>query len=281
MRSPGGRLRLEEDRAVLRPDPGASFADLRPRPPAEAVGVRHQGVDPDLVLVRGGARRDEQLQVGGGRLAQPGATFLRGLLEHVDRLSRPIDAGRGQPPSRTLPELADSPLLADDHAGAPPPRRPGERCAPRARRDDVRADVAQGRQSLVAGRGDELPQPSPSRVLEVDALHGLLGTEVEDLLQPRLEHPGPLEHRREYGGGVPIHLRAEPGDYAEACLLPGDPLRAKYIAETFSRAAAGERRARHARLHRNIRGTAGLRAGERDGLPVRRPSSSRSWRCSA
>jgi DeoD family purine-nucleoside phosphorylase len=32
---------------------------------------------------------------------------------------------------------------------------------------------------------------------------------------------------------VPIHLRADEGDYAEACLLPGDPLRAKYIAETF------------------------------------------------
>jgi DeoD family purine-nucleoside phosphorylase len=32
---------------------------------------------------------------------------------------------------------------------------------------------------------------------------------------------------------VPIHLRAEPGDYADACLLPGDPLRAKYIAETY------------------------------------------------
>jgi DeoD family purine-nucleoside phosphorylase len=32
---------------------------------------------------------------------------------------------------------------------------------------------------------------------------------------------------------VPIHLRAEPGDYAEACLLPGDPRRAQYIAETF------------------------------------------------
>jgi DeoD family purine-nucleoside phosphorylase len=32
---------------------------------------------------------------------------------------------------------------------------------------------------------------------------------------------------------VPIHVRAEPGDYAEACLLPGDPLRARYIAETF------------------------------------------------
>jgi DeoD family purine-nucleoside phosphorylase len=32
---------------------------------------------------------------------------------------------------------------------------------------------------------------------------------------------------------MPIHLRANPGDYANACLLPGDPLRAKYIAETF------------------------------------------------
>ena len=32
---------------------------------------------------------------------------------------------------------------------------------------------------------------------------------------------------------VPIHIRAEPGDYADACLLPGDPLRARYIAETY------------------------------------------------
>jgi DeoD family purine-nucleoside phosphorylase len=32
---------------------------------------------------------------------------------------------------------------------------------------------------------------------------------------------------------MPIHLRAEPGDYAEAVLLPGDPLRAKYIADTY------------------------------------------------
>jgi purine-nucleoside phosphorylase len=32
---------------------------------------------------------------------------------------------------------------------------------------------------------------------------------------------------------MPIHLRAEPGEYAEGCLLPGDPLRAQYIAQTF------------------------------------------------
>src|SRR5436189_6113104 len=32
---------------------------------------------------------------------------------------------------------------------------------------------------------------------------------------------------------MPIHVRAEQGEYAEACLLPGDPLRAQYIAETY------------------------------------------------
>ena len=32
---------------------------------------------------------------------------------------------------------------------------------------------------------------------------------------------------------MPIHIRAQEGEYAEACLLPGDPLRAQYIAETY------------------------------------------------
>ena len=43
---------------------------------------------------------------------------------------------------------------------------------------------------------------------------------------------------------MPIHLRGEPGDYADAVLLPGDPLRAKYIAETYfddARRVNGER----------------------------------------
>ena len=31
----------------------------------------------------------------------------------------------------------------------------------------------------------------------------------------------------------PIHVRAEPGEFAESVLLPGDPRRAKYIAENF------------------------------------------------
>jgi DeoD family purine-nucleoside phosphorylase len=43
---------------------------------------------------------------------------------------------------------------------------------------------------------------------------------------------------------VPVHLRAQAGDYAEACLLPGDPLRARWIAETLledARQVNGER----------------------------------------
>lgn len=35
---------------------------------------------------------------------------------------------------------------------------------------------------------------------------------------------------------MPIHVRAEPDQLAEAVLLPGDPLRAKYIAETYLQA---------------------------------------------
>ena len=57
---------------------------------------------------------------------------------------------------------------------------------------------------------------------------------------------------------MPIHIRAEPGDYAEACLLPGDPLRAQYIAETYLENA----------VQRNSeRGMLGY-TGEYDGRPV-------------
>src|SRR5215216_2196160 len=34
---------------------------------------------------------------------------------------------------------------------------------------------------------------------------------------------------------MPIHVRAEPGDYADACLLPGDPLRAQFFADPVQR----------------------------------------------
>ena len=93
--------------------------------------------------------------------------------------------------------------------------------------------MAQRLELATGFRRDEPAQASPRNVVEVHALDGLFGAEGENVVDARLENPRSLRHRYESMARVPIHLRAEPGDYAEACLLPGDPLRAKYIAETF------------------------------------------------
>jgi len=57
---------------------------------------------------------------------------------------------------------------------------------------------------------------------------------------------------------MPIHLRADPGDYAPAVLLPGDPLRARRVAEEFLDDA------------RQVNGERGLLGytGTHDGVPV-------------
>jgi DeoD family purine-nucleoside phosphorylase len=57
---------------------------------------------------------------------------------------------------------------------------------------------------------------------------------------------------------TPVHVRAEPGDFAESVLLPGDPRRATYIAETFFD---------DARLVTEERGLLGY-TGVYDGRPV-------------
>jgi purine-nucleoside phosphorylase len=46
-----------------------------------------------------------------------------------------------------------------------------------------------------------------------------------------------------------IHIEAKQGEIAETILLPGDPLRAKYIAETFLEDAA---------CYNNVRGMFGF-----------------------
>ena len=62
----------------------------------------------------------------------------------------------------------------------------------------------------------------------------------------RMQQDRPLNRRRldDKLSTMPIHLRAEPGDYAPAVLLPGDPLRARRVAEEFlddARQVNGER----------------------------------------
>jgi purine-nucleoside phosphorylase len=69
---------------------------------------------------------------------------------------------------------------------------------------------------------------------------------------------------------MPIHVRANQGDYAEACLLPGDPLRATYIAETFMEDVV-QRNAERGMLARGRSKEARLRAVDRDRCP--RPRS--------
>jgi 5'-methylthioadenosine phosphorylase/purine-nucleoside phosphorylase len=58
---------------------------------------------------------------------------------------------------------------------------------------------------------------------------------------------------------MPIHLRAEPGDYAPNVLCPGDPIRARYIAETFFDPGA--------RLVNEVRGMLGF-TGTFEGKPI-------------
>jgi hypothetical protein len=68
-------------------------------------------------------------------------------------------------------------------------------------RDDVRADVAEGREPPVVGldRG-EAPEPAPRHVLEEDALDRLLRTEVQHLLELRVHQP---RHARMLADRVP------------------------------------------------------------------------------
>jgi 5'-methylthioadenosine phosphorylase/purine-nucleoside phosphorylase len=58
---------------------------------------------------------------------------------------------------------------------------------------------------------------------------------------------------------MPIHLRAEPSDYADAVLCPGDPNRATYIAETFFDPGA--------RCVNTVRGMLGY-TGTFQGIPI-------------
>ena len=177
-----------------------------------------------------------------------------------------------------VPQLVDRPLLADDHPRLPARRRVGERRAALAGRDDVRADVAERDEPAVALERGEAAEPAPRDVLEEDALDRVLRAEGEDLVErrerPRARPPSEPNHpiaTRDRVAAMPIHVRAEPGDYAEAVLLPGDPLRAKYIAETYLDDVVQTNTERGMLGFRGtLGGQAGVGAGDRHGLPVGR-----------
>ena len=65
------------------------------------------------------------------------------------------------------------------------------------------------------------------------------------------------------------HMNAAPGDFAETVLMPGDPLRAQYIAETY---LEGARRVTDVRnmwgFTGSLQGNAGIGNGARHGHPL-------------
>ena len=67
------------------------------------------------------------------------------------------------------------------------------------------------------------------------------------------------------------HNSAKTGDFAKTVLMPGDPLRAKYIAETYlAKPAAGDRGPQHVWIHRNLQRKRDFRDGRRNGNAVHR-----------
>src|SRR5580765_6589326 len=189
-RRPGGRLGLEADRAVLQPDPRAPVIDLHARSPAEALRVALERVDAELLAMRLGARRHEQLEVVGHCCPQSGLAGRRRLVEHVHRLARPVLARRPQPRARHLPEVAYRALLADHEPGPRGSVELSEHTAADARRDEVGADVAEGDQPAAFRQGREPAEPAARHVLEEDALDRVLGAVGQDLVQRRFAQRG-------------------------------------------------------------------------------------------
>ena len=75
-------------------------------------------------------------------------------------------------------------LVADDHPRAAAGGDPREAVAALSGGDDVRADVAERRQTPVLGVRGEAAEAAPGDVLEEDPLHRILRAEREDLLEP-------------------------------------------------------------------------------------------------
>src|SRR4029450_5198249 len=142
----------------------------------EAVCVAPERIDADLLAMRLGAGRHEQLEVGQASRPQPGLPRLWRLAQRIDGLPGTIVARPRHPAVRGVPQLADRTLLTDHHPRAAAGRRLGEVRAAAAGRGDVGAAVTKGLEPPVApGHGQEATQPAPRDVLEEDALDRLLG----------------------------------------------------------------------------------------------------------
>ena len=135
---------------------------------------------------------DEQIEVGERCGTEPAPTRLGRSRHRVDRLAGTILASFGKPFPRRLPQFGHRSLLSDQHPGTCSDGDGREGAAPLARRDDVRARVAEGDETAAFLDPAEAAEAPPGDVLEEDALDRVLRAVLEDLLQGRLDdlrHP--------------------------------------------------------------------------------------------
>ena len=247
-----------EASALKRITPFSIHAHERPssicarRPPAEAVGIALERVDRQLLHVGARAGRDEQRR---GRQRSPRGARCRPAPAAPRSRRR---AGRDGPragvahlaPAR-VPELVDRALPRRSPSAPRSARGVGEGPAADARterRSRRRGRARRARPSSVERR--EPAQAAPRDVLEEHALDRVSRRSTRGSARSRARSVAwrdTFSARPERSSAAiqcPVQQaalesrhansrRASQGDYAEACLLPGDPLRAKYIAETF------------------------------------------------
>src|SRR5205807_9650127 len=99
--------------------PGAPFFDLRARAPAKTVRVARHRVVADLLLVRRGAGRHEQVEVPLGRRTETRVTGGGRLRDDVNRLTGTVVPRLRHPLGQIEPELGHRALVPDDHARPP------------------------------------------------------------------------------------------------------------------------------------------------------------------
>ena len=151
-------------------------------------------------------------------------------------------------------------------------RRRGRRSRGRMGRRSRRCGRAR-RAAVLAATPAKRPSAAARDVFEEDTLDRILARRTRGSARGAGRRCAAMASRRSSRIGsraMPIHVRAEPGDYAEAVPAARRPAAGQvHRRDLFRRRRATQLRARPARLQRHVGGKAGLRAGHRDGVPRR------------
>ena len=119
----------------------------------------------------------QEVEVAGGRGPEARPAGLGRLVENVDGLTGTVVARPRHPRRGRLPQLPDRPLLADHHSRRAVDGLGGEGGTAAAGWNDVRAEVAERRETFPASERSEAAEPAPRDVLEEDPFDRLPGAD--------------------------------------------------------------------------------------------------------